>query len=90
MADRPNSITVLTDDQGYRDLGCHGNPFLETSHIDRLYGESVRPTDFHVAPMGTPTRGQMLTGFDAARNGAVNVNERCTLPGACYVHVTRK
>ena len=64
----------MTDDQGFGDLGCHGNPVACTPHLDALYAESVRLTDFHVAPMCTPTRGQLLTGLDAARNGAVNVS----------------
>jgi len=70
----PNVILVLTDDQGYGDLACHGNPVAVTPHLDRLHNESVRFGDFHAAPMCTPTRGQLLTGIDAARNGAVNVS----------------
>lgn len=76
---RPNVIVVITDDQGYGDLGCHGNPVADTPHLDRLHRESVRLTDFHGAPMCTPTRGQLLTGVDAARNGAVNVSSGRTL-----------
>jgi arylsulfatase A-like enzyme len=75
----PNIIIVLTDDQGYGDLGCHGNPVLKTPNLDRLHGESIRLTDFHVAPMCTPTRGQLLTGTDALANGAMNVSSGRTL-----------
>ena len=75
----PNVIVIMTDDQGYGDLSCHGNPLVQTPHLDRLHGESVRLTDFHVAPMCTPTRGQLLTGRDAARNGAINVSSGRTL-----------
>lgn len=71
---RPNVILIITDDQGYGDLGCHGNPVARTPNLDSLYGESIRLMDFHVAPMCTPTRGQLLSGLDAARNGAVNVS----------------
>src|SRR6185295_2432810 len=70
----PNVIIVLSDDQGYGDLSCHGNPVLKTPALDRLHAESIRLTDFHVAPMCTPTRGQILTGCDALRNGAMNVS----------------
>lgn len=63
----PSVILVLTDDQGYGDLACHGNPVALTPHLDRLHAESVRFGDFHAAPMCTPTRGQLLTGMDAAR-----------------------
>ena len=70
----PNVIVVMTDDQGHPELSCHGNPVLQTPNLDRLHAESLRLTDFHVAPMCTPTRGQLLTGLDAARNGAINVS----------------
>jgi arylsulfatase len=76
---RPNVILVITDDQGYGELGCHGNPIVHTPNLDRLYAESVRFTDFHVAPMCTPTRGQLLTGRDCLRNGAMNVSSGRTL-----------
>lgn len=78
-AAQPNVIVILTDDQGYGDLSCHGNPVLQTPHLDRIHSQSVRLTDFHVAPMCTPTRGQLLTGRDAARNGAINVSSGRTL-----------
>jgi len=70
---RPNVVLVLTDDQGYGDLSCHGNPVLKTPNLDKLYAESTRFTDYHVAPMCTPTRGELLTGKQAFRNGAVFV-----------------
>ena len=70
---KPNVIFVLTDDQGYGDLSCLGNPVLQTPTIDRLFSECVRLTDFHVAPVCTPTRGELMTGCDALRNGATFV-----------------
>ena len=69
----PNVIIVMTDDQGYGDIQSHGNPVLKTPEIDKLRECSVRFTDFHVAPMCTPTRGQLMTGMDAMRNGATAV-----------------
>ena len=78
-ARRPNIILLLTDDQGYGDLSVHGNPVLKTPHLDRLHAESVRFRDFHVAPMCTPTRGQLMTGVDALRNGAMNVSSGRTM-----------
>jgi arylsulfatase A-like enzyme len=70
---RPNVVLVLTDDQGYGDLSGHGNPVLKTPYLDALRTQSIRFTDFHVAPMCTPTRGQVLTGRDAMANGATFV-----------------
>ena len=72
-ADHPNVILLITDDQGYGDLTAHGNPVLRTPHMDRLHIESARFTDFHVAPMCSPTRGQLMTGIDAMRNGCTAV-----------------
>lgn len=63
----------LTDDQGYGDLSCHGNPVLKTPAMDGLHGQSVCFTQFHSAPMCTPTRGQLLSGQDACHNGATSV-----------------
>ena len=71
---RPNVLVVMTDDQGYPELSVHGNPVLQTPHLDKLHGQSIRLSDYHVSPMCTPTRGQLLTGLDAARNGAANVS----------------
>src|SRR5262245_48191445 len=72
-ANRPNVIIILSDDQGYGDFSAHGNPVLKTPRLDKLRNESVRFSDFHVAPMCTPTRGQLMTGMDALRNGATSV-----------------
>ena len=74
LAKRPNVIIVMTDDQGYPELSAHGNPAVETPHLDRLQAESIRFEDYHVSPMCAPTRGQLMTGLDAARNGAINVS----------------
>ncbi|MEM7697853.1 MAG: arylsulfatase [Verrucomicrobiota bacterium] len=77
--DRPNVIILITDDQGYGDISAHGNPYIRTPHLDAIHADSVRLMDFHVAPMCTPTRGQLLTGIDAARNRATNVSSGRTL-----------
>ena len=61
-AGKPNVIVILTDDQGYGDIGAHGNPVLKTPNLDRLHAESARLTDFHVDPTCSPTRSALLTG----------------------------
>ncbi|MCA8988043.1 MAG: arylsulfatase [Planctomycetaceae bacterium] len=76
---RPNVILIMTDDQGYGEFGFNGNPLVSTPAIDALAEQSMRLTDFHVSPMCTPTRGQLMTGLDAFRNGAVNVSSGRTL-----------
>ncbi len=66
---QPNIILVITDDQGYADLECHGNPWLKTPHIDRFAGEAVRLDRFHVGPTCAPTRAGLLTGHYANSTG---------------------
>ena len=72
-SDRPNVILIITDDQGYGDVSAHGNPVLKTPHLDKFREQSVSFSDFHVAPMCSPTRGQLMTGLDAMRNGCTAV-----------------
>src|SRR5208282_2229968 len=66
---KPNIILIITDDQGYGDLSCHGNPILKTPNIDKLFARSVRFTDFHVSPTCAPTRSALLTGRHEFKNG---------------------
>ncbi len=77
---KPNVIVILVDDQGYGDFSVHGNPVIKTPNLDKFHGESVRLTDFHVAPMSSPTRGQLMTGVDAMRNGCTAVCEGRSMP----------
>jgi arylsulfatase A-like enzyme len=65
----PNVVLIITDDQGYGDLGCHGNPVLKTPHLDRVHRESVRLTNFHVDPTCSPTRSALMTGRYSTRVG---------------------
>ena len=65
----PNVVFVITDDQGYGDLGFTGNPIIQTPHLDQLAGESVWLEDFHVAPSCSSTRSSMLTGRWTNRTG---------------------
>ncbi len=60
---RPNIIIVLTDDQGYQDLGCYGSPNIETPHVDRLAAEGMRFTDFYSAfAVCSASRAGLMTG----------------------------
>ena len=42
---KPNVVLIMTDDQGYGDLSCHGHPWLKTPNLDKLHAEGVRLTD---------------------------------------------
>ena len=68
-ATRPNVVLVITDDQGYGDVGVHGNSMIQTPHIDRLFAESVRLSNFHVDPTCSPTRSALLSGRYSTRTG---------------------
>lgn len=72
--EKPNVIVIMTDDQGYPELSIHGNPILNTPNLDKFAECSVRFGNFHAAPMCAPTRGQLMTGMDAATNGLLNVS----------------
>jgi len=84
-AERPNVVLILIDDQGYGDIAALGNPVVKTPAIDRLHGESVRFTDYHVDPTCSPTRAALLTGRYSTRTGVWHtINGRSLLAPAEY------
>jgi len=66
---KPNVILIITDDQGYGDIGAHGNTIIQTPYMDQLHARSVRFTDFHVNPTCSPSRAALMTGRNANRTG---------------------
>jgi arylsulfatase len=91
-AGRPNIVLVITDDQGYGELSCHGNPILKTPHLDRLHAQSVRFTDFHVSPTCAPTRAALMTGRHEFRSGVTHTiyeRERLSLGATTIVQVLK-
>lgn len=69
-ADRPNIVLIVSDDQGYQDLGCFGGKEIVTPNLDRLAESGVRLTSFYATwPACTPSRGSILTGRYPQRNG---------------------
>ena len=69
---RPNVILIMTDDQGYGDLGVHGNPLIKTPHLDALAGGSVEVESFYVCPVCAPTRASLMTGRYNYRTGVTD------------------
>jgi arylsulfatase A-like enzyme len=68
----PNVLLIITDDQGWGDVGFHGNPHLKTPHLDRLAQDSVELEHFYVCPVCSPTRASLLTGRYNYRTGVVD------------------
>ena len=66
---KPNVVLVMTDDQGFGDIGAHGNRTVKTPTLDALHAKSVRLTNFHTDPCCSPTRASLLTGQYSARSG---------------------
>jgi arylsulfatase A-like enzyme len=66
---RPNVILIITDDQGYGDLGITGNPHVKTPVIDKFAKESIRFNNFYVSPVCAPTRSSLMTGRYSLRTG---------------------
>ena len=69
---RPNVILLVSDDQGWWDIGAHGNEDIETPTLDRLAAEGVELTRFYVAPVCAPTRAGLMTGRHYVRTGLYN------------------
>ena len=65
----PNVIIIITDDQGYGDLGITGNPHIKTPVLDTFARESVRFNNFYVSPVCAPTRSSLMTGRYSLRTG---------------------
>ncbi|HUT33812.1 MAG TPA: arylsulfatase [Planctomycetota bacterium] len=69
---RPNVLLILTDDQCYGDLGCHGNDKIKTPNLDKLAAEGVEFTQGYVCPVCAPTRASLMTGRYNYRTGAID------------------
>lgn len=77
--EKPNIVFILADDLGYTDLGCYGNPFNETPHIDSLARGGMKFTQaYSSSPVCSPSRAGILTGIHSARLHLTNflVGER--------------
>ncbi len=84
---KPNVLLIISDDQGWPDLGCLGLKPVKTPSLDRLAAEGTRATNFYVTWSAcTPSRGSLLTGrypqrnglYDMVRNDLVNYGHRFT------------
>ena len=81
---RPNVVLIMTDDQGYGELSCHGHPYLKTPHLDRLAAAGVQLTDFHVSPKCSPTRAALMTGRHCRHVGVTETYGGLEIIGAKF------
>ena len=76
---KPNIILVITDDQGYGDLGLNGNTIIRTPNIDSFSQDAVRLTDYHTGTTSAPTRAGLMTGRNCNRNGVWHTTGGCSI-----------
>ncbi len=89
---KPNIILVITDDQGYADLSCHGSPDVLTPHLDKLSSQATRFTNFHVSPTCAPTRSAIMSGKYPFKNGITHTileRERMALSSTTVAEVMK-
>ncbi|MRX63604.1 sulfatase-like hydrolase/transferase [Maribacter sp. RZ05] len=69
----PNIVLILTDDQGYQDVGVFGSPNIETPHLDQMASEGVKLTNYYAAQaVCSASRAGLLTGCYPNRIGIHN------------------
>ncbi|WP_324025419.1 arylsulfatase [Maribacter sp. BPC-D8] len=73
--DRPNVIIMMSDDQGYGDIGSHGNPFLKTPNMESIGEQGVEMTHFFAYPNCSASRAAVLTGRYPYRTGVTAVTQ---------------
>ena len=66
---RPHIVHIVSDDQGWRDVGFHGSPDIKTPNLDKLAATGARLESFYVTPLCTPTRAALMTGRHPFRYG---------------------
>lgn len=67
---QPNIIVILTDDQGWADVGFNGATDIPTPNLDRIASEGVIFSNGYVShPYCSPSRAGLLTGRYQARFG---------------------
>lgn len=59
---KSNTVVIITDDQGYGDVGLHGNPVLEMPHLDALARAGAAWPHFYTSTVCSPTRASLMTG----------------------------
>ena len=79
--DKPNIVFLLSDNQSYYEMSCHGYTQVQTPHIDRLAEQGIDFQRFYAPPYCSPSRSVMMTGIYALRSGIHN-----TIGGRSIMH----
>ena len=80
-AERPNIVFILSDNQSYYEMSCHGHSEIKTPNIDALAKQSVEFTHFYAEPFCSPSRTVLMTGRHALRSGVFT-----TIGGRSIMH----
>lgn len=65
---KPNIVFILSDDQGWADVGWHGSE-IQTPNLDKIAAAGAKLEQFYVLPVCSPTRAALLTGRYPMRMG---------------------
>lgn len=83
-SEKPNILFILCDDMGYGDLGCYGQPFIQTPCIDQMAQEGMRFTQAYAgSPVSAPSRATIMTGQHSG-HGHVRGNKEYWLGEVWY------
>jgi len=75
LSQGPNVLLILTDDQGYSDVGFNGNPLVKTPVLDEFASGAAVFDRFYACPVCSPTRASLMTGRHALRTGVIDTQE---------------
>ena len=84
----PNFVFIMTDDQGYGDLGCYGHGTIKTPNIDTMASRGVRFTDFYARHKCSPARASLMSGAYNFRVGVGSIVHPHSSVGMCRETVT--
>ncbi|WP_082795886.1 sulfatase-like hydrolase/transferase [Flammeovirga sp. SJP92] len=67
--DKPNIVIMMTDNQGYGDMGCYGGLRVPTPHMDKLAESGIQFLDFQIDASCTASRASFMTARMPIRSG---------------------